>query len=143
MGEDEWAKTYVRNVAQLLAMQYLPHALVLRLGRVLGHRVGLADGAGHDGDAELTREALVAGKELFGLGAGDDEVRVFGHPGREVVLGEDGEVAAVGGGLADVGFCLGEVGGRVDGLGRERRKWGLVVVECPSGEVGDGVCCCR
>lgn len=96
---------YVRHVAQLLAMQDLAHALVLGRGRVLSRRVGFADGAGDDGDVKLAREGLVLRQELFRVGAGEGKLWVVGHPRREVVLWEDGEVAAGGGGFADRGCC--------------------------------------
>lgn len=108
--------TYMRNVAQLLTMQDLAHTLILRLGRMLCRRVGFADRSWNDGDVELARKLLVAGQELFGLGTGEDKVRVFGRPGGEVVLWEDGEVAASRGCFADGGFCLGKVRSWVDGL---------------------------
>jgi hypothetical protein len=71
--------------------------------------VHLADGAGDDVDVQVAGEGLVAGEVGLRLGAGGEEVGVVGAPGREVVFGQDGQVSALGGGLADEGLGAGVV----------------------------------
>ena len=52
----------------------------------------------------------------LGVEAGGGEARVGGDPGGEVVLWENGEVAAGSGGIADFGGGSGEVGFGREGL---------------------------
>lgn len=127
--------TYVRHIAQLLAMQDLTHSLILGLRRVLRRRMALANRPGDNGDVELTRKSLVARQELFRLGTAQDEVLVLGHPGGEVVLWEDGNVAAGGGGFANGSLCRGKVCGWVDGLRRDKR--GQRMLGCESDDDDD------
>ena len=74
-----------------------------------GGGVDFANGAGDDVDVELAGEGLVAREVGGGFGAGRDEVGVVGAPRGEVVLGEDGQVGTLGGGLPDEGGGAGEV----------------------------------
>ena len=62
-----------------------------------------ADCAGDDVDVEVAGEGLVAREVGGGFGAGRDEFGVVGAPGGEVVLGEDGQVGTLDGGLPDEG----------------------------------------
>lgn len=102
-------------------MQDLTHALILRLGRVLRCRMALTNCTRDNGDIELTCKGLIAGQVLFRFGAGQDKIRVLGHPRREMVFWKDSEVATGGSGFADGCFCLREVCGWVDGL--KERGW--------------------
>jgi len=78
--------------------------------------VDLADGAGDDVDVELAGEGLVPGQVGDRFLGGGDEFGVLRTPGREVVFRQDGEVAALRGGGADVLLCCCEVGCWVDVL---------------------------
>ena len=68
-----------------------------------GGGVDFADCAGDDVDVEVAGEGLVAREVGGGFGAGRDEVGVIRTPGRQVVLWQDGQVSALGGGLPDEG----------------------------------------
>lgn len=57
---------------------------------------------------------MVAGEVGAGGGAGGDKVRVFGGPRGQVVLGEEGDVGAVGGSLAQRVGAVGKVALDVD-----------------------------
>lgn len=130
----------MRHIAQLLAMQNLTHTLILGLRRMLRRRMALANRPRHDGDVELPRKGLVARQEVFRLGTAHDKVLVLRHPGGEVVLWENGNVAPGGGGFANGSFCRGKVCGWVDGLKErgERVSYWLVYDEMRSEGGGGG-----
>lgn len=71
----------------------------------------------HDAYLELLCQLLISAQVILPLLAEGQESRVLGHPVREVVFGEDGEVSASGGGASyEVGGSREVVGG-VEGLG--------------------------
>lgn len=71
---------------------------------------------------ELFCQLLISVQIIVPLAAEGEELRVFGHPVREMVLGEDRELGTLGsGGSYEVG-CFREVVGGVEGL------WGSISV---------------
>lgn len=92
----------------------------------------------HDADLELLRQLPVSVQVILPLLAEGRELRVLGHPVREVVFGEDGELGAFGSGGSYENGGFGEVVGGVEGLrGREYQLVGGEMTECDLTEMED------
>ena len=95
----------IRHVDQLVLL--LPRALM-----------PFDDRPGHDADVVFFCQRLVAAQVGLPLRAEADKVRVGGHPVRQVVFGEHGEVGAAEGRARDEGGRFAEVGFGLHGLAR-------------------------
>ena len=70
----------------------------------------------HDAHVELLRQPLISAQVVVPLRAEGEEGRVLGHPVREMVFGQDGEVGAFGGGGSEEAAGGGEVVEGIEGL---------------------------